>query len=118
MLRAENALVVIAGAPQLFAGIFGMTVGAAWERRARISHTRDIRIADQRKDGMVKRRSAYLYLACLCHCAILGQNQTEQLQLLRLESSFVFFRELFPFVRETADDRVFLEPGFLHPDQL
>src|SRR5260370_9753088 len=50
-LHAKNSLMIFAGKPQLFAGIFGMAVGASGERRPRVGDARDIGIAKSRKSG-------------------------------------------------------------------
>ena len=77
-LHAEHAFVIFACAPQLFARILRMAVGTARQWRAGIGHASDIRIADQRKDGVVKRRGAEFNLARLSYRAVLRQNQPEQ----------------------------------------
>ncbi len=67
---------------------------------------------------MIKGCGAEFHLARLRRFPVYRQNQAEQLELLGLQRGFVIFGELFSFAGKSADNRVFLEPGFLHPRQL
>src|SRR6266481_1102539 len=71
-LGAKNALVILAGELQLFAGVFGTAIGATRERSAGIGDARDIGIADQWKDGVVERRGTDFDLAALGGITIHG----------------------------------------------
>ena len=102
----------------MFAGIFRTAVGAARERCAGIGDARDIGIADQRKDGMIKRCGAELDLATLGRVVIRREHQAEEIKLLFSQGGFVLLREVLPFRGQTADDLIRFEPGLIHPGKL
>src|SRR6202040_2132933 len=93
-------------------------VSPTWQRRAGIRHSRDIGIAEQRKDRMIKRRGADFDLAALRGLAINGKNQIQQLHLLRLQGALVVLSEFLPFASKPADYIVFLQPLLVHPGKL
>jgi len=82
--------VILAGQLPLLAGIFWAPVGAARERRTGIRDARDIRIANQRKDRVVKRRLADFNLAALCGVAVRRKNQSEEIELFLAQSGLSF----------------------------
>src|SRR5882724_5110838 len=96
-LSTEGAFVIVARAPKLVARILGMTISAAGQRSAGTSHPRDIGIADQRKNRMVKRRGTQLDLLALRRFAIGGENHAQQFQLLYLEVSLIQLAVVLPF---------------------
>jgi len=73
-LGAEDAFVIFAGAAQLLPCIIRLTKRAARQRRSGIGHARDIRIAEQRQNGVIKRRGADFDLPALRRFAIGGKH--------------------------------------------
>ena len=99
---------------QLIAGIFGAAVGAARKRRGGIGHARNIGIADQRKNRMIKRSGADFDLATLGRvCDTRGGRGRGIRSCFFSQRGFVFFGEVLPFGGELANDIVGFEPGSL-----
>src|SRR5579884_11046 len=117
-LDPEDPLMVFAGAPELLSGILRMTKSSARKRRRGIRHAGDVRIAKQRKNGMVERRGAELDLAAGCRLAINRQNHAKKLELFFLQGGFIRLGEVLPLRSQPDDHRVFFEPFFVHPRKL
>src|SRR5260370_17235863 len=114
-LRSKYSFVIFASKPQLFARILRAAVGAARERRGRIGDTRNIGIADQRKDGVIERSSADFNLTALRRVAIRREHQAQEFKLFFSQGGFVLLGVVLPFPAQTADNVILLEPGLFLP---
>ena len=75
---------VAARAEELFAGIFRMAEGGSGERGPGIRDARDVRVAQQRKDGVVKRRRRNFDLPRSRRFPVFGQDAPKEFDLLAL----------------------------------
>ena len=115
---SENAFVVAARAYELLAGVFRMAEWGRGQRRARIGHARDVRVAKQRKNGVVKRRGGDFDLSRGSGLPVFGQDPPEQLDLLIAQLLLVLLREIGSLSRESRKRR---DPGqifLVHPGKL
>ncbi len=109
---------ILARELQLFASILGPAESAARQRRGRVGNTRDVRVTQERQNGVVERRRADLDLAARGCVAIRRQNQTQEFQLFSPQGGLVILGVVFALRCEAADDFVLLKPGFFHPNEL
>ncbi len=97
--RAEKPLVIGARPNELFAGVFGMAKRGAGQRRSGIGLPRDVRIAKQRQNRMIKRRGGDFDLSRVTRAAIFGQNASKQFELLGAQGLLVRFGEVASLLR-------------------
>src|SRR5205823_14320605 len=109
---------ILTRALQLLASVLRPAECAARERRPRICDARHIRIANERQDGVIKRRGADLDLPPRGGVTIRGENQAQEFLLLLFQGGLVILRVVLPLRGEPADNLIFLEPGLLHPTEL
>ena len=95
---AENSLVKVSRADELFAGIFGIAKRRMRQRRVRIGYARDVRIAQKRQDRMIERRGGDFDLASRGRLTIFRKNRGQQLLLLFQKRGFIFLGEIFAFL--------------------
>ena len=79
---SENSLVVAARPRELFASIFRMAERGRGQRRSGIRDARDVGVAQQRKNGVIKRRRRNFDLPRGSRFPVFGQHAPEKLDLL------------------------------------
>ena len=97
--RSEKPFVIRAGADELLAGIFGVAERGAGQRGSGIGLPRDIRIAKQRQNRMVKRRGGDFDLSGVARAAIFRQDARQKLDLLGAQRLLFRFRKIASFLR-------------------
>src|SRR5882672_7371126 len=98
---------IFASAAQLLSRIVWLTKCTTRQWSSRIRHARDVRITQQRQNGVVERRGADLDLPALCRFAIGRKHQAKEFELLGFQGGFIALRKVFAFAGEPTYHVVF-----------
>ena len=105
-------------ARQLLGGILGMDEALAGHARVGMGAQIDVRVAEERQDGMIERRRRHFDLASRDSVPVLGNHAVEQLELHFAQLHLVVFVEPAPFGDQPPDARIAVEIQGIDPGQL
>ena len=103
---------------QLFARIFRMSKCGHWQRRVGIRDARDVRVAQQWKNGMIKRRRGNFNLPGLRSLPVFWQHASKQLNLLVAQLHLVLLRKIHTLARQRRHHGIARQVFLIHPRKL
>src|SRR5688500_1557003 len=115
---AEQALVAATRTRELLRGIFGAAERWSWHAGARMSFQINVRVAQQRKNWMVKRRGRQLDLTPGRSLAVLRNYPSQNLELHISQLGLVGFRERALLAHEAVHSGVVVQIERIHPGEL
>ena len=115
---AEQPLVAGGRPLELFARVFRVLKAMAWHRRVRVRVLVNLRVAQQRKNRVVKRRRRNLDLARLGATSMRRDDGIEDFQLNRPEERLVVLREVASFLNQPFHTLIAQQVERVDPRQL